>query len=116
MAQSANLSKSIVRGTDQIFFDPDFRCVIEKHLTLLRSNTNTTTFPITEQVAEQWTGDFYGLLQSIKSNIDRSFYWIILRMNGYISSDQYDGKKINLVIPDINQVNKIVDKYKSTVL
>lgn len=89
----------------------EFRAVIESNLYNLKT-LNVSRFAIVDSEAYHYRGDFYSLL--VKYNQPAKYHWIILRMHNLYSPVDFDGKAIDLTIPDEDYIQNIWDIYRTT--
>jgi hypothetical protein len=95
---------------DAVVLNPNYYVLMESHLSFLRTHQKTALINISGQAAEKYTGDFYGLLDSLSI---RKNHYLILRLNGMYSSTDYDGQQLEFLIPDEAAVNRILTTYRS---
>lgn len=95
----------------EIFFDEQFRNVLEDHMTFLRGHATTKSLTIEPTYAYKYEGDLSGLLTHYK--IDVSRHWIIMRMNNYYSFNENDEFLATLLIPDNDTVEQIRQVFKT---
>jgi hypothetical protein len=89
---------------EELYFDHDFRNILEDHLTYLKV-TNSRVLNVTEHQNYKWEGDFFGLLDELK--IPKEFHYLVMRMNGLQNSAYYKGDISVLLIPDIQEVENL---------
>lgn len=87
----------VLRLPDPVVLDPNYYVLLESHVAYLVSHPDTETVLVTGQQAEKYTGDLAGLLNSLA--IDKKYHYLIARMNGLVSSSDYDGEMTSLLIP-----------------
>lgn len=93
-------------GTDQsVYYDPDFRNVLEDHITYLKLVQTTTTREIPPGYAARYRGNFYMFLQS--QGIQQYMHWVIMRMNDMTSPTQFDESMTTYLIPDVTTLSQI---------
>ena len=85
-----------------IYYDEDFRNVIEDHISALLRDSRTISISIDSAMA------YKNELQ-----ISPFKHWIILRMNGYRSPTEVDRTLEQLYIPDETVLNQIVQSHRS---
>jgi hypothetical protein len=95
-----------------IYYDPNFRNVLEDHMTFLRTHPKTALFTLTPDEAYQWRGDLFGLL--LAKNRPAQFHWLIMRLNNYTSPTQFKQDTIGLIEPDYTVVDKIRQSNNSS--
>lgn len=101
-------SLSFQKGSE-IFSDPDFCQVMDSHMEYLKVTGNITYRDIPQEYLGMYYGDFYAIL--IGFEIDPQYHRIILLANGYTSPYQYHGENIQVMIPDLGIVEKILNIY-----
>jgi hypothetical protein len=92
-----------------IYYDDDFRAVLETYLTLLRTDRNTQTRTVQSSDARAYKGDFFGLLQN--DTINKEYHWIIMRMNGFVSPGDTDETLASYIYPDLSLIERIRGSY-----
>lgn len=95
---------------DEVVLQRDYYELIESHLSLLIQKTQEQ-ITITQQQAAQYRGDFYGLLDLL--GIEKKFQYPIMRVNGLLASDRYDGEKIHFLKPPFDLIGNIIMVYQS---
>lgn len=104
---------------DDLYYDPDFRLVLETHLNVL-INRAAAREEIPLDLFYQYEGDFYGYL--VERGVVPEHHFIYLRMNGMTNPNQFAKQMRNpnnplirpvLVIPNQNQIDNIVRLYMS---
>lgn len=95
---------------EDIYYDPELRNVLEDHMTYFRENYCTPTI-IDPGDAYQWRGDLFGLLA--KLNCARKYHWFVMRLNQYTSPNQFTEDTVALLIPNLTQIQMIVQSHQS---
>lgn len=93
-----------------LFYDSDFRNVLEDHMTFLRQNYCQTVVLAPDE-AYQWRSDFFGLLQA--KGIPRQYHWLMMRINNYTSPNQFPEDAIAILQPDFTVIDKIAQSHNS---
>lgn len=62
------------------------------------SYTESTLRPITPQQANKYIFNFHGLLKDILKDVSDEQLYYLTKLNGYDSSSDYDGTKLNIRI------------------
>lgn len=104
-------SEMVSEGAD-IFYDPDFRNVLEDHVTILQNDAATEVISVVPNVAYKFERDLYGYLSSLGS-VPQHLFWITMRVNGYCSETEFLNPT-KLLIPHKNSVNKIKQMYEAS--
>lgn len=116
-----NISKLARKPGDPLFYDPDFRLVIEMHLPLLRQDRSMQQVPIEGDQLSKYAGDFYGLLSSMSVPLEHQ--WTVMRINGLDASHQFGAQLNNpyvdryqfiLMLPTTQSLVRIKQLYLST--
>ena len=94
-----------------IYYDEDFRNVIEDHISALLRDSRTISISIDSAMAYKYEFNLYALLNELQ--ISPFKHWIILRMNGYRSPTEVDRTLEQLYIPDETVLNQIVQSHRS---
>ena len=89
--------KTMITGGPSIYYDPAFRNMIEDHMTWLRGRSGNTIVDVEPMVAYKYAGDFFGLLMHF--NILPQYHWITMRMNQYVSPQDYSDEMLSFVTP-----------------
>lgn len=58
---------------------------------------------ISPVMGAKYRGDYYGLLNELR--VPPDLYYPILRINNLDSSSNYDGKTLEVIIPDLNRLS-----------
>lgn len=91
-------------GSD-IYYDPDFRAVLDTNMNFLRNHPKTRSIAIVARDSYKYTGDLAGLLTQY--NVEAGLHWIVMRMNNLLSPAAYNDSIRILLIPPADVVNRI---------
>lgn len=91
-----------------VFYQAGFRRVIEDHLSNLRNSRGSNTLNIESNMAYAFEFNLYGVLTHYQ--IPGYLHWIMMRVNGMTSPDEYQASMTSLIHPD----TELVEKYRST--
>ncbi len=95
-----------------IYYDTDFRNVLEDHMTYLRHHPQTRVVTLEPGKIYKNEFDFFGLLSEY--SIEPWMQWVVMRMN-YLSSPLDELKNLNeLLIPDPTIIERIRQSYATT--
>ena len=100
-----SLAASMESGGNPIYDDEVFRYVLINHLNALTNRPDTAHVHIDQSVADQFYGDFYGLLTSL--NVPLHLHWIATQANGYTDSNDYDSTNLDIYVPPGTEVDRI---------
>lgn len=95
----------VINMGPDVYYSDKFRDVLEDHMTYLRTHPETGMTVITPGEANQWQGDFFGLLQD--KGRPAHLHWLIMRMNGYTSPLQFTSDMIAFIEPNPAVVDRI---------
>jgi hypothetical protein len=106
------LESLISTSPGEIFDTPEFRNVIEDHLTWLINHQGTGSKAVTAHQIEVYDFDWIGLLQALR--IPADLHWIVIRMNGGTSLTDVPQELRSVLIPDQSVVQNLVLLNAST--
>lgn len=106
-----SLSSRIDVSAPAVYYDDRFKMMIEQHLTALIAHKGNTYLKVTPLDMEVWQGNLYGYLYSEQVPVFQ--HWLIMRMNGMDSTLDFDGDFTNLILPDIEQINRLRDLFNT---
>lgn len=95
-----------------IFDTPEFRNIIEDHLTWLLNHPNNITKPVTAHQVDVYDFDWIGLLRSL--DIPANLHFVVIRMNGGISLTDVPSDLRSLRIPDLAVIQNLVTLSSSS--
>lgn len=98
--------------SSSIFDDPNFKNILEDHLTWLIEHGSTTTIPVTAHQVEVYDFDWIGLLFAL--NIHTDLHWVTIRMNGGKSLTDLPNSLRSLKVPDHGVIQNLVMLNSST--
>lgn len=101
---------------DATFYDVNFLTLLESILPQLADVSTANVVAVERSVALACRGDFYRLLtKNINdSQIPRQYWWIILRVNGLGSPEDYTGESSHIILPDFEFLNTLASKFNAT--
>ncbi|HXQ32670.1 MAG TPA: hypothetical protein VN843_01485 [Anaerolineales bacterium] len=80
----------------------DFNVFIESHLSYISKNFIVERKEVTDNIGSIYKGDFYGLLNYVSIPFD--LHYIVMRVNGFNNSVDYDGTPFVLLIPSLKEI------------
>lgn len=101
----------MLTGGPQVFYTPEFRAVVEDHLTYLKQQVTNTVVDISPHDAYKYQGDFFGILLEYK--VLPQFHWIVMRMNDMMSPKDYDGETLTFIRPDEKVLISLANTFNS---
>lgn len=105
--QVANLMVGNVLSS---YYDPNFRKVLEDHMTYLRLNSRQRS--IEPGLAHRYENDFYGLL--VYLGIPHEYHWLVMRMAGLNAPEEATGALRAILLPDEQRVERLRSYYNTT--
>lgn len=106
-----SLAQSINTGGDRVNDLVGFRFTLLDNLPLLRTRADNITLNVTQAEADQFYGDFYGLLGYLRAPVE--LFWITAQLNNFNCSTDYDSTLLEIVIPSQAEINRIKTIYLS---
>lgn len=92
------------------YYTIEFIRVIEDHLQYLKDNAvNIVT--VGNALSYRYLGDYSGILQEI--NVPRKYHYAVMRVNGYMSSFDYQTANLSVIIPDFGYIDSLLSKTKA---
>lgn len=96
---------------DSIYYNEDFRRMIEQHRIYLQQVDGTEPRVIPDGEAWRWRYDFYGLLANM--DIPEYLRWIILRVNNLQNPADYNGLNTTVIIPSFNAIQTLAAIFRN---
>lgn len=106
-----NVTDSLISEGPDIFYSPEFRAVVEEHILVLQQNESTEKITIETHTAYQYENNLYGLLTYLE--YPKQLHWIIMRINGLHSPNEFKRDTKQLVIPNTSLVDELVKLHNS---
>lgn len=100
------------RASADIFDTPEFRNIIEDHLTWLINHPNNVSQPVTAHQIDVYDFDWTGLLRSL--DVPSDLHFVVIRMNGGISLTDVPNDLRSLRIPDLAIIQNLVTLVSSS--
>lgn len=95
-----------------IFDNPDFRRVIEDHLSWLITHPNNISKAVTAHIADVYDFDWVGLLTELR--IPQDLHFVVIRMNGGNSLTDVPSDLRALIVPDLAVIQNLVTLMSSS--
>lgn len=95
-----------------IYYDEDFRNVMEDHMTLLRTSATTQVIAVDPGKAYKYEFDLWGFLTEY--NVPVELHWIAMRMNQMTSPMDFGPAVETMLIPDPGVISKIQQSHSTT--
>lgn len=98
-----------IEGLEDRMLSEEFISALESYIPFLREHPESKTAEISLHQAAKFRGDFYGLLNEL--GWDKKYHLTILRMNGYMSSTDYEGETTLILYPPQNVVDMFFTSF-----
>ena len=105
----SRLAKS-VKETN--YLSAGFRNNIENHLEYLRTSGKSSLLTIEPYKLVKYTGDFYGLLNTLQINQD--IHWIVMRVNDMVNPIEFDEQMTEILVPDDSELRLLLGRFLNT--
>ena len=92
-------------------FKPNFKNVIEEHISLLKDEKNCSITNITSHMTYKYENNLYGLLTELK--YDSKYHWTIMRVNGFHNPNEFSTTTDKLIIPKSNYIDNLLKIHES---
>lgn len=109
MAQ--NIANSLVSYENKAYFEPKFQTMLRDHLAHIGSSVGTQPMVIDANVAYHSKGDLYMVFRQM--GLSPKYWWITMIINNISSPEQYDGNRVNFILPDIEYIDDLFRLYKT---
>lgn len=96
---------------DKMSLTESYYTLLESHLPYLLNHPTTKTVVVPSQQAEKYTGDFHGLLDVLA--IGKKYHYLVTKLNGMNCSTDYDGRRVEFVIPSPETISSFLATYGS---
>jgi hypothetical protein len=103
------INDSVAFTVSDIYYDTQFRNVLEDHMTFLREHPKTSIASVKVRDAYKYEGDLSGLLSAM--NIEKSMHWVIMRMNNMTSPSDVKSSLKSLYIPKTEIIDRIREVF-----
>lgn len=100
---------SMRREGPAIFYDDGFRNMIEMHIPWLLSRPNTRMISVEPANAMRNEFDFFSFLNEL--NIDVHLHWIYMRLNGYVTPEEFRSDVTAIFVPDLTDIENLRATY-----
>ena len=111
MTTKRRLVNSMQRSVASVYETDEFRDVLLIHLDLIQKRETNSFIDITQQEADMWAGDFYGLL--ISKGVRPHMLWLLTVFNGLSNSSDYDADFLEIKTPDTEYIKRLVDVHNT---
>lgn len=107
-----NINALGINEGSAIFYTESFRRVLDSHMDYLRNHELTTILDLEPDVVYRYEFDFYGLLA--KYGVPDYMHWIVLRMNRFISPQEFPSDISQIHVPSAEVVEQIRQIFTTT--
>lgn len=112
MTFSLNKLIPTVDETVNGFNSAGFRSAIEAQLRVIINHSGTTTVLMTGNDNLKYRGDLGGWL--LARGIREDYHWVIARVNGLTHPSAYDGVKVSFLLPSVNFIDTLLQRFKNS--
>jgi hypothetical protein len=109
----ATINNSTKGLDNSLYYDERFRRVLDDHLPIFRQEKFHTKVLPEPAAANRNKNTFYDLLA--ESGVQYHLHWFVMRLNGLGHPSEYDGEPFVLLLPNEEELNKIVAFYQSSI-
>ena len=109
MATTKKLVNSMRRSVASVYETDEFREVLLLHMDMIQKREANSFIEITQQEADMWAGDFYGLL--LTKGVRHHLLWLLTVFNGLTSSSDFDGDFLEIKTPDTEYIKRLADVH-----
>lgn len=106
------INQLLVNTGAAIYYDADFRRVLESHMGILRKLDSTQLVAIEPQLAYKYEFDFYGMLQ--ERNVSEHMHWVILRLNDMVDPREFKATMDRFLVPAAEVIDAIRRLHMTT--
>lgn len=106
------LTDTMHDSVPSVFYTEQFHSMLESHILELVSSSATEVLQIDKALANQFEGDFFGLLTAL--GIAANYHWVGMRCNGLYSPTDYRSTLINIIVPAYGEVDEIAAIYTTS--
>lgn len=111
MARLPTLARVASDYGPSIYYDSSVRNMLEMHLPYLLSDAKITHKAIPPETAYKNDKDFFGLMFDL--GYQQHYHWIIMRVNGLRSPDEYHEEILDLLIPSTDTIAKLINMHQT---
>lgn len=97
---------------DNVYYTPEWHRCVESHLEWIRKRPLSLPLKITPNDAYKYEGDLMGLL--LAYNFRMEYHWVIMRVNDMSSPADFSAETMELIIPDLAEVDNILAVFRTT--
>lgn len=105
------LLNSLIPPGPDVYYSPEFRNVLEDHMTYLRTHPENSVVTIAPNIGYKYIGDLAGVLHHY--NVPYHLHWVVMRMNNMTSPIDYRDTMLNLDTPSFTVVERLRTTHMS---
>lgn len=103
----------LAKGGDTIYYETGFRNAIEPCLPVLKKKgSDLRSIQIVPALADNYDGDFYGLLTELK--IAPHMHWITMRLNDMRSPQEYTSAMTSFITMSAKEMGVLLQMWRTT--
>ncbi len=107
------INSLMISDGDSVYYDNDFRLMIESHMGWLRSRSDYSFQTIDPFLAYKYRGDFDGLMLSM--GIPAKYHWFYLRLNDYTSPREFKGDETGIYYMPEAYLDQLRTRYNTAI-
>lgn len=111
MTTDVRLHRGLYAIGDPVHYEDAFRDVLLDHKQLILARQGTTKISVTQQEADKYYGDFYGLMKAKGQPVDA--IWLIMMLNDMTSFSDYNSDKLDIIIPDSDYIDRLINIHNT---
>jgi len=106
-----SLGNKMINIGDSTWYSPDFRTVLEDHMTYLRNHPDTQVQVVDASALIKYRFDMFSLFFFYRA--EAYTHWVIMRMNEYNSPTEDFSNMGSYIYPSTKILGQILQHYRS---
>lgn len=111
MSDDARLHRGLYAIGDPIYYEDAFRDVLMDHKQRILNRQGTSKISVTQQEADKYLGDFYGLMKHKGQPVET--LWLVMMLNGLTSYGDYDADMLEIIVPDSQYIDRLISIHNT---
>lgn len=100
------------KDRDQRLRNFEFVAMVESHVQYFKDPDNHRLETIKPIDGNVWIGDLFGLFDFM--GVDKNIHYLAMRINDYLCPSDYEGDKLDFIIPDPTKFMRISNTFYSS--
>lgn len=109
-----SLADYLNTDNDDLINNPEYLRLMDTHIGFFKNHAENKIVTVTGLQADIYAGDLFGLLNLL--NIGREYHYVVMRMNGFFSSGDFDGTITEFIVPSNSALSRVVAIYETRVM